>query len=68
MMCAAHTGDLVAARKVGMRTAFIHRPAEFGPTRRADTAKRGDFDVVSSDIEDLAAPCATHESRSIWSC
>src|SRR5216684_2128722 len=26
MMCAAHTGDLKAARSFGLRTAFIHRP------------------------------------------
>lgn len=31
LMCAAHELDLAAAAKVGMRTAFIHRPAEFGP-------------------------------------
>ena len=31
LMCAAHERDLAAAAKVGMRTAFIHRPNEFGP-------------------------------------
>ena len=31
LMCAAHERDLAAAAKVGMRTAFIHRPGEFGP-------------------------------------
>lgn len=54
MMCAAHSGDLKAARSSGLRTGFIHRPLEYGPTRNADDAKPGDFDVVSSSILDLA--------------
>jgi 2-haloacid dehalogenase len=55
MMTAAHRGDLEAARGFGLRTGFIHRPNEYGPTRRADTAKAGDFDVVANDMVDLAA-------------
>jgi len=55
MMTAAHRGDLESARKYGLRTGFIHRPDEFGPTRRGDTAKPGDFDVVAEDAVDLAA-------------
>jgi 2-haloacid dehalogenase len=54
MMCAAHSGDLKAARECGLRTAFIHRPNEYGGLRAADAAKTGDFDVVSSDMLDLA--------------
>jgi 2-haloacid dehalogenase len=55
MMCAAHSGDLMSARSFGLRTGFIHRPNEYGPTRKADDAKQGEFDVVSSDMLDLAA-------------
>jgi len=55
MMCAAHSSDLVAARSFGLRTGFIHRPNEFGPAGKADDAKPGEFDVVSSDILDLAS-------------
>jgi 2-haloacid dehalogenase len=55
MMCAAHSGDLMSARSFGLRTGFIHRPNEYGPTRKADDAKPGDFDVVSTDIADLAS-------------
>jgi len=29
MMCAAHVGDLQAARSYGLRTAFIYRPNEY---------------------------------------
>jgi len=54
MMAAAHTGDLRAARDCGLRTAFIYRPNEYGPQRKADEAKPGDFDVVSTDVVDLA--------------
>ena len=54
MLCAAHAPDLGSARSFGLRTGFIHRPKEYGPTRKADDAKPGDFDVVSTDMGDLA--------------
>ena len=31
MLVAAHKDDLAAARRCGMRTAYVHRPLEFGP-------------------------------------
>jgi 2-haloacid dehalogenase len=55
MMAAAHRGDLDAARACGLKTGFIHRPLEYGPTRQADEAAPGEYDVVASDIMDLAA-------------
>jgi 2-haloacid dehalogenase len=55
MMAAAHSGDLTAARREGLRTGFIYRPNEYGNTRPADKATTGDFDVVADDIIDLAA-------------
>jgi 2-haloacid dehalogenase len=63
MMCAAHSNDLVAARSAGLRTAFIHRPDEFGPARKADQAKPGDFDIVASDILDLAKQLSSEAWR-----
>ena len=54
MMTAAHRNDLQAARSFGLRTGFIHRPDEYGPSRRGDTAKPGDFDAVSENMIDLA--------------
>jgi 2-haloacid dehalogenase len=54
MMVAAHRSDLDAARAAGLRTAFIHRPDEYGPTGHADIAEPGDFDVVANDTVDLA--------------
>jgi 2-haloacid dehalogenase len=55
MMCAAHSADLMAARSFGLHTGFIHRPNEYGPTREANKANPGDFDVVSSSMLDLAS-------------
>jgi 2-haloacid dehalogenase len=54
MMVAAHSGDLKSAQECGLRTGFIYRPNEYGPGGRADKAKAGDFDVVSSDALNLA--------------
>lgn len=57
MMCACHLGDLSAARELGLRTGFIHRPDEYGDDgiHQAETANPGDFDVVSEDMLDLAS-------------
>jgi 2-haloacid dehalogenase len=55
MMVAAHSADLKAARSFGLQTGFIHRPNEHGPGGRADKASPGEFDVVSSDMLDLAS-------------
>jgi 2-haloacid dehalogenase len=55
MMTAAHTGDLEAARKLGLRTAYVHRPLEGGPGRERPIPAQGDFDVVASDFRDMAS-------------
>ena len=54
MMVAAHEGDLNAARSVGYRTAFVHRPLEYGPSRRAAKPADCDYDVVVDDFSGLA--------------
>jgi 2-haloacid dehalogenase len=49
LMCAAHGLDLAEAAKVGMRTAFIHRPDEFGPgTGEPSPRERFDLSVKSA--------------------
>ena len=54
MMVAAHQNDLRAAQAQGMRTAFVLRPLEFGRQRISDLTPDPTFDVVASDIVDLA--------------
>jgi 2-haloacid dehalogenase len=54
MMVAAHRGDLEAAQGVGMKTALVHRPLEFGPTREVDTTDDPRFDINARDFGELA--------------
>ena len=54
MMAAAHNGDLAAARKCGLKTAFFPRPTEYGPHQKRDFAADQAWDIVAADIEDLA--------------
>lgn len=55
MMVAAHNGDLHAARAVGMRTAFVARPTEYGPGQTADLAADDGVDVAVGSFVELAA-------------
>jgi len=55
MMVAAHVGDLRAARSVGLRTAFVPRPLEWGPGGHVEPSPDPSFDVVATDFVDLAA-------------
>jgi 2-haloacid dehalogenase len=55
MMVAAHNDDLVAARSVGMRTAFVPRPLEYGADQAKDLEPASDWDVVARDFGDLAS-------------
>jgi 2-haloacid dehalogenase len=54
MMCAAHNYDLAAARKVGLKTAFIPRPTEYGRGHTTDLKAEQDWDFVADDLQDLA--------------
>jgi 2-haloacid dehalogenase len=54
MMVAAHNYDLAAARSLGMRTAFLPRPTEYGAGQTTDLFAESDWDVVAQDMEDLA--------------
>lgn len=54
MMVAAHPGDLRAAARTGMRTAYVHRPLERGPGREPNVVESGDFDYLAGDFLDLA--------------
>jgi 2-haloacid dehalogenase len=53
MMVAAHQGDLRAAKGVGLRTAFVVRPKEYGPEGKPDLKADG-VDLSATDFNDLA--------------
>jgi 2-haloacid dehalogenase len=54
MMVAAHNGDLIAAGRLGLMTAFVPRPTEHGPGQTSDLEPEGDYDVVAEDLVALA--------------
>jgi 2-haloacid dehalogenase len=53
-LVAAHNDDLAAARRCGLRTAFIPRPTEHGPRQTIDLRPEEDWDMVARDLMDLA--------------
>jgi 2-haloacid dehalogenase len=53
MMVAAHTNDLMAAAKLGLRTAHIARSNERGPGR-GESAPKEPVDIAACSLEDLA--------------
>ena len=58
MMVAAHYHDLEAAAKVGMRTAFLDRPKEFGDDKQLNAAAAAHgllkSDIVATNLQELA--------------
>jgi 2-haloacid dehalogenase len=54
MMVAAHIGDLQAAQALGLRTAYVHRPLEYGPGKASTPPAPGRFDFTATDFRDLA--------------
>ncbi len=54
MMVAAHYSDLQAAAACGLRTAYVHRPREFGDRPPNDLPSNPKVDLVAKDFEDLA--------------
>ena len=60
LMVAAHDDDLKAASLQGMKTAYVHRPFEYGKDKLFDIPEVNDYkgnkkwNIVSSDLNDLA--------------
>jgi 2-haloacid dehalogenase len=54
MLVAAHNYDHRHARSHGMRTAYVNRPAEFGPGQTKDIAAEDDWDIVVNSFTALA--------------
>jgi 2-haloacid dehalogenase len=53
-LVAAHNSDLAAARRCGLRTAFVARPSEHGPNQSTDLAPTEAWDFIATDFEQLA--------------
>lgn len=54
VMVAAHNSDLAAARKCGLKTAFVPRPKEHGPAGKSDIQPSQEWDFVAADFDKLA--------------
>ena len=54
MLVAAHYADLQAAAACGLRTAYVHRPREFGDRPPNDLPPNPNVDLIAKDLEDLA--------------
>ena len=54
MLVAAHNSDLAAAAKTGLRTAFVARPNEYGPKKKADTAENTNWDISTDSFNGVA--------------
>ena len=54
MLVAAHNYDLKAAQQLGLKTAFVARPTEYGPGQTKDLKAEGSWDLVAEDLIELA--------------
>jgi 2-haloacid dehalogenase len=54
MMVAAHNNDLKAAQDLGLKTAFVARPTEYGPLQSRDFKAEGNWDIVAADFNAIA--------------
>jgi 2-haloacid dehalogenase len=54
MLVAAHSNDLRAARSNDFATAFVARPLEWGPDGSREPDPGSEFDLSSTDLQDLA--------------
>jgi 2-haloacid dehalogenase len=55
MMAAAHHDDLASARACGLKTAYIERPTEYGPSRVKDVSPNPENTLHATSIVNLAA-------------
>lgn len=60
-LVAAHNGDLAAARKCGLSTAFILRPTEHGPGQKTDLKAEQAWDFVAGNLKELAGKLGCQE-------
>lgn len=53
-LVAAHNGDLAAARKTGLSTAFVARTTEHGESQNTDLKAEHTWDFIAGDLSKLA--------------
>lgn len=58
-LVAAHNADLAAARRCGLKTAFVRRPTEHGPGQTVDLQPQQDWDAVADNLDALADQLVT---------
>jgi len=59
MLVAAHNDDLCAAADLGLATAFVPRPTEWGPDQQTNLSPARDYTIVAADLTGLATQLAT---------
>lgn len=59
MMVAAHQTDLQGPKRLGLRTAYVHRPYEGGSAGTAPMPAAGTFDLIANDLREVATLLAT---------
>ena len=63
LMVACHNFDLNAAHKAGFKTAFVRRPAEWGPEGPPDPHPNMAYDLVADDFGALARAVLSNARR-----
>jgi 2-haloacid dehalogenase len=59
MLVAAHNDDLCAAADLGLATAFVPRPTEYGPSQQDNLTPAREYTIVATDFADLATQLGT---------
>jgi hypothetical protein len=68
MLVAAHNSDLEGARRAGLATAFIARPAEYGPHQATDLTASDDWDLTAKPDSRSATTAPPSSAASTAAC
>ena len=59
MLVAAHNNDLLAAKECGLKTAFVLRATEYGPSQNFDLKAVESIDISALDFIELSTKLIT---------
>ena len=59
MLVAAHNNDLLAAKECGLKTAFVLRATEYGPSQNFDLKAEENIDISALDFIELSTKLIT---------